>query len=276
MGSHLKIMDASGVQGLEADLLDHHSLHEAMEGVDAVYNLASPMPGDGEDFGKVNTEGILNLLEVATEAKVKAFVQLSTLDVYGFGVKDISASSVPRPKDPYQKGKAEAERLLQEFSKRNTSPRVAIIRAARAVGSRDRSLVVPLLRMAESGMVSLPGAGPMSFTHPLDVGQAMYRAASATSPSGSAYLVKSFDATPEELAKGLLAELGSSAEVKKQGRFGGSTLPAYTAEQLKAGVRIGPQESWAELGYSPQFDLKKSCQEIAKWFKKEPWATETD
>ncbi|HKT21556.1 MAG TPA: hypothetical protein VJR06_02890, partial [Nitrososphaerales archaeon] len=44
MGSHLKIMDTNGVQGLEADLTDHHSLHEAMEGVDVVYNLASPMP----------------------------------------------------------------------------------------------------------------------------------------------------------------------------------------------------------------------------------------
>ena len=30
-GSHLKIMDATGVQGIEADLSDHHGLHEAME-----------------------------------------------------------------------------------------------------------------------------------------------------------------------------------------------------------------------------------------------------
>ena len=33
-GSHLKILDSSGVQGVEADLLDHHSLHEALEGVE--------------------------------------------------------------------------------------------------------------------------------------------------------------------------------------------------------------------------------------------------
>ena len=83
-------MDAAGVQGIEADLLDHHSIHEAMEGTDTVYNLASPMPGADSDFMKFNTEGILNLLEVATETGVKTFVQLSTLDVCGFSAKVVS------------------------------------------------------------------------------------------------------------------------------------------------------------------------------------------
>ena len=62
-GSHLKIMDTNGVQGLEADLMDHHTLHEAMEGVDAVYNLLSPMPDSDTGFLTPNTEGLRNLLE---------------------------------------------------------------------------------------------------------------------------------------------------------------------------------------------------------------------
>lgn len=274
MGSHLKIMDASGVQGVEADLLDHHSLHEGVEGVDVVYNMASPMPGSDPDFLKVNTEGILNLLEVSAESKVKSFVHLSTLDVYGFGTKKISSSTPQVPGNEYQKSKAEAERLLVEFSKRNPLPKVFVIRGARAVGSRDESLTIPLLSMLKSGKVVVPSGGPMSFSHPRDLAQAMYRASTSASPTGSSYLVKSFDCTPEELGVALALELGVRAEVKKQGLLSGSKLPAYTAEQLKAAMTIEAQANWGEIGYAPQYTLKSTCEEIAGWSRKEPWAAE--
>ena len=101
-GAHLKIMDSSGVQGIEADLLDHHSLHEAMEGTDAVYSMASPMPGADSDFIGVNTEGILNLLEAAKESRVKAFIHLSTVDVHGSHPGVIDASTPVAPANEYQ------------------------------------------------------------------------------------------------------------------------------------------------------------------------------
>ena len=274
MGSHLKIMDGAGVQGLEVDLLDHHSLHEAMEGVDCVYNLASPPPG-GTDY-RANTEGLLNLLEVAVESKVKSFVHLSTLEVHGFRAGEVSASSPLSPSNEYQKSKAEAERLLLEFSKRNQTPRVVTIRAARAFGSRDTALVAPLVRMIESKKVVLPGTGSMSYSHPLDVSQAMYKAALGTTPSGGVFLIKSFDASPEELARHLSASLGVEPSIKRSGVFSKAPLPEYTSEQLQSQLRIGPQASWKELGYEPQLDLPKSCEEIAKWYKKEPWAVEAD
>ncbi|MDG6970347.1 MAG: NAD(P)-dependent oxidoreductase, partial [Nitrososphaerota archaeon] len=167
-GAHLKTMDTNGVQGVEVDLADHHSLHEAMESVDAVYNLASPMPYSGSGFMGPNTEGILNLLEAATEAKAKCFVHLSTLDVYGFGAGKVDQSRQLRPAGEYQTAKAEAERLLLEFTKRTSSPRVTIIRAAKAFGSRDQSIAVPLLKMVEQGRVVVPRGSSMSYTHPRD------------------------------------------------------------------------------------------------------------
>jgi dihydroflavonol-4-reductase len=273
-GSHLKIMDASGVQGLEADVQDHHSLHEAMEGVDIVYNMASPMPGSDADFHRFNTEGILNLLKVAKESKVKTFVQLSTLDVYGFGTKAINEATGLSPSDDYQKSKAEAERLLIEFSKRSKEPRIAIIRSAKAIGSRDESLVVPVLRMVDSGTVTIPSTKSMSFSHPKDIAQAMYKTTTGPSNQGPVYLVKSFDSTPEELARAIVVALGARVNVKRQGVFSSSALPKYTADQLKASLRIEAQASWKGLGYSPQFDLKATCEEIAVWYKREPWVTE--
>jgi len=274
-GSHLKIMDANGVQGIEADLFDHHSLHEAMEGVDVVYNMASPMPGSDTEFMKANTAGLLNLLEVAAESKVKRFVHLSTLDVYGFAAKSIEASTPYAPSNEYQKSKAESERLLHEFSMRSTEPRVAVVRAARAVGSRDESLIVPILRMIVSGKVVLPSSGKMSFTHPRDIAQAVFQAATVGLPTGAAFLVKSFDSTPEELAAGIAGAVGVKVEMKRQGLLSSSGLPMYTTEQLRASLRIDEQSSWKELGYSPKYDLKATCEEIAAWFKREPWAIES-
>ncbi|HXW94275.1 MAG TPA: NAD(P)-dependent oxidoreductase [Nitrososphaerales archaeon] len=273
-GSHLKIMDASGVQGIEADLSHRHSLHEAMEGVDVVYNMASPMPDSDSGFLQANTEGLLNLLEVAAEAGAKTFVHLSTLDVYGFRASHVSSEDPLKPANEYQKSKAEAERLLQEFCKRNSQPRVTIIRSAKAIGSRDESLIVPLLRMMEAGKVMIPAGGLMSFSHPRDIAQAMYRSALGQSSTGSHYLIKSFDSTPEEVVRGVAVAVGRTVEFKRQGVFSGSSFPKYASEQMKASIRIDPQPSWKELGYAPQYDLPKSCEEIANWYKKEPWIIE--
>jgi len=273
-GSHLKILDLNGVQCLEADLLDHHSLHEAVEGTDAVYSMASPMPGDTEDFQRVNTEGISNLLEVAKESGVKTLVHLSTLDVYGFGARTVDAGSATRPKGPYQRAKASAEDALLDFALRNTRPKVMIVRAARAVGPRDWALAVPLLRMISGGRVVVPRGAEMSFTHPKDIAKAMYKAATTPAAPGGVYMVKSFDCTPESLAAALADSVGAPTKVGRAGVFSRPDMPDYTAQQLGASLRLSPQGNWGAIGYSPDYDLGKTCKEIGAWYKKEPWIIE--
>ena len=275
-GAHLKIMDLNGVQGVEADMLDHHSLHEAMEGVDTVYSMASPMPDRDDDFDRINTQGLSNLLEVAQEAKVKSFVHLSTLDVYGFRSAEIRADSEARPGDEYQRSKLQADRMLLEYAKRSASPRVTIIRAARAVGSRDTSFVAPLLKMIEAGSAALPASGKMSFSHPRDIAQAMYLAATRTGQGRNLYLIKSFDAEPATFASSLAEATGKSAIMKKESLLSKSPLQHYTREQLKAHLRLDSQDGWGELGYAPKYDLHAACKEIAEWHEREPWAIESD
>lgn len=271
-GSHLKILDTNGVQVLEADLLDHHSLHEAMEGVDVVYNMVSPMPDADADFHQINTEGLLILLEVASEAKAKAFVHLSTIEISGFAAGKIREDTPARPSNEYQRSKAEAERILMEFARRSQLPRVTVIRSAKAVGSRDESFVVPILRMAGAGVVSIPRAGTMSFSHPKDIAQAMFKATTVGSPSGSVYQTKSFDATMEQLAREIVAKVGAKADVKRQGLFSGSKFPRYATEEIRASLSIDVQKNWAELGYAPQYTLESTGEEIASWYRKEPWS----
>lgn len=273
-GSHLKIMDLNGVMGIDADMTDHHALHEAVEGCDTVYSMASPMPYGDSDFKKSN-EGLINLLEAAQEANVRTVVHLSTLDVYGFKAGKVEESTKPSPSEGYQASKLESERVVLEFGKRSKSVRVVVFRAARGFGSRDPTLAGPLLGMIESGTVVLPGSKTMSFTHPKDIAQGMYKAATGQGLNGRVMLLKSFDASPEDLVAGIASASGRTAKVKMRGLFGKSRLPPYTQDQLKAALRMDEQQSWKELGYSPAYRLDQACEEIAQWYKKEPWASET-
>ncbi len=282
-GSHLKIMDQCGIQILEADPLDRESLHEALEMVNVVYNLASPMPdreGQG-DFLEFNTKGLRNLLEEAEEHGVNDFVHLSTLDVFGFKKKRVSAkeetADVSALSHPYQKAKLQSENEIREFSKKGGEMRLKVVRAAKVTGPRDVTLALPILQMMERGSVVLPSGSDsvMSLTHPRDVAKALFRVATA-GERGRVYQVKSFDSTLEDLAKGVIEASGKKAQVKHEGLFSKTALAPYAASQVKAGTFLEDQDSWSAISYAPEYDLKRTSREIAEWHGKEPWLTESE
>jgi dihydroflavonol-4-reductase len=281
-GSHLKIMDQCGIQILEADLMDKESLHEALEMVNVVYNLASPTPdheGQG-DYLEVNTKGLRNLMEEAEEHGVNDFVHLSTLDVFGFKKKRVGAADevggVESLSHPYQKAKLQAEMEIREFSKKGGEMRLKVVRAAKATGPRDITVALPILQMMERGSVVLPSGSDasISFTHPRDVAKALFRVATAGEGS-KVYQVKSFDAALEDLAKGVVEASGKKAQVKREGLFSKSSLPPYATSQVKAGLILESQESWKPITYAPEYDLQRTTKEIAEWHGKEPWLTES-
>ncbi len=279
-GSHLRVLDQCGIQCLEADPLDRASLHEPMEMVNVVYNLASPTPDceEREDFLEMNTKGLLNLLEEAEEHGVKDFVHLSTLDVYGFRKKHVGAGDEPlAPAHPYQVAKREAEKLIQEFAKRDREMRVKIVRAARATGPRDTTLALPILKMIESGRVVLPAGSesPMSFTHPRDVAKALFRVASLPE-TGKIYQVKSFDSSLDDLVTRVMKAWGKSSQIRHGGLFSKSGLPPYAASQVKAGLLLEKQGSWGPISYAPEYDVERTGRDITDWQRKEPWLTENE
>jgi nucleoside-diphosphate-sugar epimerase len=283
-GSHLKIMDQCGIQILEADLFDKESLHEALEMVNVVYSLASPMPdreGQG-DFLEVNTKGLRNLLEEAEEHGVNDFVHLSTIDVFGFkkkrvGAEDANAAVPGSPSHPYQRAKLKAEAEIREFAKKGGEMRLKVVRAAKVTGPRDTTLALPILQMMERGNIVLPSGSDsvMSFTHPRDVAKALFRVATA-GETGKVYQVKSFDSTLEDFAKGVVETSGKKAQVKREGLFSKSSLPPYAASLVKAGMLLEKQDSWSAISYAPEYDLKRTSREIAEWHGKEPWLTESE
>jgi len=270
-------MDQCGIQCIEADIMDRHSLHEPLDTVDVVYSLASPPPGrERQEYVDFNERGLRNLLEEALEHRVKTFVHLSTLDVYGFSPGGaIGRESIPHPSDENQRSKLEGERIVTEFGRNHPELQVRIVRAAKALGSRDTTTVTPVLKMIEHGKVTVPSrsSATLSITHPKDVAQALLKAASSVG-DWTPYQIKSFDTSVDGFARTLAKALGKTAEVKQQGMFSGKGLIShYYAEEIAAALTLEEQESSKRLAYSPAFDLEKVVSEISAWYRKEPWVT---
>ncbi len=277
-GSHLKIMDQCGIQCIEADLADRRSLHEPLDMVDVVYNLASPPPGRAPDeYLRFNDVGLKNLLEEAHEHGAKGFVHLSTLDIYGFGSeRSIGRGRVPRPTDEYQKSKLAGEKLVTQFGESHPEMKVRIVRAAKAVGSRDPSIVTPILKMIERGKVILPSGSSSAFsmTHPKDIAQALLKAAASVGDT-TPIQIKSFDLRVDDLARALLKAGGKIAEVKQQGVLSGKGLIGrYTADGIGSGLTLEEGDSSIKIAYSPKFDLDGLVAEVSAWYRKEPWVTQ--
>ena len=274
-GSHLRILDQCGIQCLEADLMDRNSLHEPLDAVDVVYFLASPPSGREVDYAGFSRNALANLLGECLDHGVKTFVYLSCLDVYGFGSgRTIGRDRAVGPTDEYQKSKLDGERIVSEFSRTHPEVQVRIVRAAKAVGSREASVVIPILKMMEGGKVILPGGGRnrLSLAHPKDVAKALLMAANYGGGSGP-FQVKSFDASADELSRALASACGKVVEVKQQGMFNKGLIGKYAADEMAAGLVLEEDESAKKIGYIPVFDLMKVVEEVSAWYRKEPWAT---
>jgi len=92
------ITEASG------DLLDPHSLAQAMEGCDAIIHLVGiirEQSGKGVTFQRIHVEGTRNVLEAAKKAGVSRFIHMSAL-----GSRENATSA-------YHRSKYEAEQLVQ-------------------------------------------------------------------------------------------------------------------------------------------------------------------
>jgi UDP-glucose 4-epimerase len=107
----------AGVTGVRGDLLDPASLHEAVEGVDAVIHLAALFRTDDEAaIWRANLDGTRALIHaVAAHAPGARFVMASTGNVYNAdAVRPAREDDATTPTAAYPASKLAAEALLRE------------------------------------------------------------------------------------------------------------------------------------------------------------------
>jgi len=136
---------------LRGDIASKTDVERAMEGgVDILMNFAAETHvdrsiGDPEGFIRTDIYGAYTLLEAARERKVKAFVQISTDEVYGSVASGQSRETdALMPSNPYSASKAAADRLAYSYFATYRLP-VFISRASNNFGPRQYpEKVIPL------------------------------------------------------------------------------------------------------------------------------------
>lgn len=120
---------------VQASLGDRESLARACEGVDIIFHLAAAMGGSGSALVHSNVLGTRNLIEAALEARVRRFVNVSSLAVYDADflrsariVTEASPRETkPERRDGYCYSKVMQERVAEETTA-GTSMKVVTVR----------------------------------------------------------------------------------------------------------------------------------------------------
>lgn len=128
------------VGACHGDLLHLDLAKRKIEGTDVVFNLAGALPhhcSDSKIYWDTNTEGVRNILEVCKRSRIKRFIHVSTVGIYGPTPREGADENSPlRPESVYAESKAAGEDLVKEHYRKFQVPTV-IIRPTIAFGPGD-------------------------------------------------------------------------------------------------------------------------------------------
>lgn len=108
----------------------------ALEGVDVVihcaglaHQAATREVAERAAYGQINTEATLKLARAASNAKVKRFIFISTIKVFGESSKTgkpFAFDDIPQPADDYSHSKLDAEKGLEDLGRSSMMNMVVI------------------------------------------------------------------------------------------------------------------------------------------------------
>jgi nucleoside-diphosphate-sugar epimerase len=131
------------VQIVLCDVLDMHQVNKAVEGVDVVIHCA---------YGSKDTtvKGTHNILEASLQYKIKKFVHLSTVSVYGNADGEVDESvPVQMTGSEYGDSKIEAEQLCWDFFKKGLP--LTILRPSVIYGPYSKLWISKFAERLQSG-----------------------------------------------------------------------------------------------------------------------------
>jgi len=237
---------------IRGDLSDPAAVEAAVEGMDAVVNLAWSFADDAAIIFGEDVKGHVHLLEAACACKVKSYVYASTATVYGRAVQHPVTEGHPclvaeARKPLYALGKVTAEELCRYYFKARGLP-TTVLRfwwayGATIGGSNLRDLVRKAIRNQPLEMV--PDAGG-AFLTMADLARAVELAMSSPAAAGRIYNVGSLFMTWKEIGEIIVSLTGSKSEVRRipSGDWRG---PAFLNEVWDLDWSLASRE----LGYEP-------------------------
>ena len=202
------------------NLIDTKLVDDAVQGVDAVVNLAWSFADDPQIIFGEDIKGHINLLEAASSFKIRHFIYASTATVYGRAVVHPVTEAHPcligKSRKPlYALGKYTAEELCQYYYQaRGLS--TTIFRFWWAFGdtiggSNLRTLIRQAIRYQPLEMVH--GAGG-AFITMADLGKAIMLAQLKPAASGQVYNIGSLFLTWKEIGAIIISLTNSTSVIR--------------------------------------------------------------
>lgn len=159
--SHTDELEQLNIPTRTGNLADKDSIVKALEGIEAVFHVASKvgMWGKWEDFYSINYLGTKNLADACIDKEIKTFVYTSTPSVV-FGTEEIikGDETIPYPKkyiSLYAKSKALAEEYVLGLN--SDKFKVTSIRPHLIYGERDKNIIPRLVAAQAKGKLKAIG-----------------------------------------------------------------------------------------------------------------------
>jgi nucleoside-diphosphate-sugar epimerase len=214
---------------------------------------ANPMLGS-----RVMSEGLLNLLELSAQYKIKKFVYISSSMVYGDFTELADENWPCKPQGQYGIMKLAGEHLVKDYTRRGHFSHV-IIRPSAVYGPldvEDRVIAKFMLTAMRDGVLNVNGAGEtLDFTYVEDAASGIV--ASALSPNTDN---KTYNITKSH-SRSLLDAANLAVKIVGKGtisvRDKDADFPSRGALDITAARR--------DFGYDPKVDVEEGFKKYYDW-----------
>lgn len=295
--SSRKYLNDSRIHFIELDLGNLDKLEKQLSGqqFDYVVHAAGVTKClHSSDFFKVNTEGTANLALALRRQNtgLRRFVYLSSLSVMGPAREqephtEITAADKARPDTAYGKSKLESEQRLEAIK---GFPFI-VLRPTGVYGPREKDYFMMAQSISRHVDFAV-GYRPqhITFIYVMDVVQAVFLALDHGTigsryfiSDGSVYSSRTFsDLISNELGNPWLLRIKAPLWLLRIISFAGEWTARITGKISALNndkYNIMKQRNWMcdikpaenELGYKPQYDLKRGVAATIKWYKDNGW-----
>jgi nucleoside-diphosphate-sugar epimerase len=249
---HLIDVESSVLRHVFEQFLPEVIIHLASFPRQKVVN-ANPQLGS-----RVMSEGLLNLLELATKHDVKKFVYISSSMVYGDFEDQVKEDAPCDPQGQYGILKLAGEWLVRDYSRRTGLSHV-IIRPSAVYGPydvEDRVVSKFLLTAMRGGEIQVNGANEsLDFTYVEDTAAGIVSAALSESVTEGTYNITRGVGHTLLAAAELAVRIAGRGSIRINNRD--LNFPSRGSLSINAAQR--------DLDYNPQFDIEEGFQNYYHW-----------
>lgn len=220
-----ELVKTGRVDVVDQDIRSGGAVRNAMKGYDYVVNLAADSinksVADPYSSFDINVVGTHNVVAAAADLGVKRIVYASSASVYGDPIKLPMHEDDPlSPLTPYCIGKRTGEDILAYYQRRAGLSWIAL-RFFNVYGEGQKTTAyytsvinhfVNRLKNGEAPVIDGEGKQSMDFIHVTDIARAVVLALTSEKGNAPINVGTGIDTTVEELARILIAAVGSDVE----------------------------------------------------------------